>query len=261
MFSTWALYRPARILFDAGESVGCTLDKDAFAIERVFISHGHSDHVSGLPSLVGNRSSMKGASNKPLTIYHPESRNMTAYKELIGKLYTRLPYDLQFVTVEPGFKLDINEKTYLESFEVKHCYGSLGYKVMERRERLKAGVKPEDARALKAQGVDIHEDYEAVSFAWTLDSAQYDLSHIEGAAHLIADTTFLSAKDRDDPTHASVEEVFEWCNAAKVKRVTCAHVSTRYPWNEARQFILDAANRLGLNAKLDIGLGDKVYQL
>lgn len=261
MFSSWCLYRPARVLFDVGDGCSTTLDKDAFAIERVLISHGHSDHVSNLPSLIGNRGSMKGATNKPLTIYHPESRNMTAYKELIGKLYTRLPYDLQFVTIEPGFKLDINEKTFVEAFEVKHCYGSMGYKVMERRSRLKAGVKPEDARALKAQGIDIHEDYDANVFTWLLDSATYDLKHIGNAAHCIMDGTFMTAAHRDDETHASVEECLERAVAAKVKRVSLAHISCRYTWAEAKTFIHDAVTRSGFTGKVDIILSDKVYEI
>ena len=45
MYSTWFYYKPARLLFDAGEGVASALGNFIFGIERIFISHGHHDHI------------------------------------------------------------------------------------------------------------------------------------------------------------------------------------------------------------------------
>jgi ribonuclease Z len=52
LYSSWLYYSPDRILFDAGEGASSILGNKAFAIRRVFVSHGHADHVAGLVGLV-----------------------------------------------------------------------------------------------------------------------------------------------------------------------------------------------------------------
>ena len=47
IYSTWIFSKPLRTLFDAGEGLVSALRNRAFAIERVFITHGHYDHIGG----------------------------------------------------------------------------------------------------------------------------------------------------------------------------------------------------------------------
>ena len=92
---------------------------------------------------------------------------------------------MKFIPIKDGFTLDFDNKMKIEAFYVKHAFGSLGYKVMEKRSRLKAGIDPKDARDLAAKGQIINEDYWANVFTWTLDSASYDKSNIANSAWLV----------------------------------------------------------------------------
>lgn len=264
MYSTWAYQPSTRTVWDAGEGLATHMGNSVFAPERIIIGHScHLDHTIGVLNFIGARKAARGDSGKPLVIYAPESRNWTAIKNLVPHLYPSLSYELRFVDIGPGFVLPLTDKTYIESFAVKHAYNSLGFKVMEKRQRLRSGIDPKDARDLKAKGVDIHEDYLANTFTYTLDSVSYDRKHIEGAAHLVGDGTFMRAADRDDPTHSSIEELLEWSIAAKVKRLTIAHVSGRYEWKEVRDFVHREAGRQGwpVSNTLDVVLSDRIYDL
>ncbi len=60
LYSSWLYYSPDRLLFDAGESVSSIMGNKSFAIERVFLSHGHTDHIAGLVGLINIRNSAMG---------------------------------------------------------------------------------------------------------------------------------------------------------------------------------------------------------
>lgn len=260
MYGSWGFYSPTRTLFDVGEGVSSALGNYVYAIEDVFIGHSHSDHIAGLPSLIGARAYARGDKEKALTIHYPESDNMTLIKDYISKLHKKLPYTLNWVEVGPGFTKDFDNGMKLEAFYVKHAYNSIGFKILEKRTRLKAGINPADAKFLVSKGENITEEYWANIFTWTLDSAKYDLNHVKGCAWLVADTTFLSSVDRDDNTHASVEEVLAWAKESNIKRLTLGHFSVRYNWNEITPFVLDKAAKIGFNGKIDIVLPNKVYE-
>jgi len=261
MYSTWGYYAPIRAMFDCGEGCATSLGNYVYAPENMFFSHNHGDHVLGLPSFVGCRNSARGDKSKPLNVYAPYSDSMNDLVAFIQKRNSRLSYQLNFIEVAPDFKLNFDNKLSLEAFAVNHGFNSLGYKVIEKRSRLKAGINPKDARDLIAKGEIINEDYFANVFTWTLDSSSYDKKHIENCAWLVADSTFLKAADRDDPTHSSVEEVLNWAKDGNVKRVTLAHFSSRYNWNEIPAFVLDAKDKIGFAGVVDVVLPNKVYEL
>jgi len=262
MFGTFSYYSPIRAMFDCGPGASNHFGNYVYAPESIFISHScHNDHIGDLPSFIGARAFCRGDKEKPLTIYYPESRNMTFMMEYISKIHSRLPYDLNFVEISPGFKLDFGNKMHLEAFYVKHGYNSLGFKILEKRSRLKAGIDPKDAKDLIAKGEIISEEYFGNLFTWTLDSAYYDIANIVNCAHLVADATFLKVADRDDKTHASVDEVMTWAKDANVKRLTLAHFSSRYNWNEITPSVLDVKEKIGFNGGVDIVLPNKVYEL
>ena len=261
MYSSWGYYAPIRSMFDCGDGCSTALGNYVYAPENIFISHGHQDHISNLPSFVGIRNAARGDKEKSLNIFHPEARNMDAIKDYINRIYSRLSFDLNWIEIGDGFHMEFDNKMRLEAFKVNHCHNSLAYRVMEKRSRLKAGINPADAKALVAKGETVNESYWANTFTWTLDSCTYDLKNIENCAWLIADANFLNAKDRDDPTHATVEEVMTNAKTMNVKRLTLAHFSSRYDWKEIERFCLDSKAKIGFNGAVDIILPNKVYEL
>lgn len=261
MFGTFSYYAPIRAMFDCGPGASNHFGNYVYAPEFIFIGHSsHNDHIGDLPSFIGARAHCRGDKEKGLTIYYPESRNMTLIMDYISKLHPNLPYKLNFIEIGPGFTKTFDNGLVLEAFHVKHAYKSLGFKILERRSRLKPGINPKDARALAAAGQIINEPYWANVFTYILDSASYDLKHIENCATLVADTTFLKTSDRDEPSHASVEEVLQWCKIQNVKRVLCAHISTRYDMREVPSFVLDTKAKIGFNGVVDVVLPNKIYE-
>ncbi len=262
LYSSWGYYAPARTLFDCGEGCATTLGNEVYAPERIFISHGHGDHVLGLPSFIGCRNSGRGDKKKPLSIFHTESDSFTGLKKFILERNSKLSYPLEFIEINPGFKINLDDKTKIEAFKVEHTYNSIGYKIMETRKRLKPGINPSEVKQMKDNGVtDIYEYYEANIFTWLLDSCSFDLSHIAGSSHVIFDATFLKAKDREGDTHASVEECLNWARDCGVKRATLAHISTRYKNEEVIKFVNDGVDLLGYSGKVDVILGGNLYEL
>lgn len=261
MYGSWGYYSPIRTLFDAGEGVASALGNYVYAIENVFISHSHYDHIGSLPNLIGARAHARGDKEKPLNVYYHDSHNMTIMKEFILKLHKKLPYELNFIQIRDGFTLNFNNNMCLKAFYVKHAFGSLGFKVLEKRSRLKVGIEPREVKSLLSKGVEVSEAYMGNLFAWTLDSASFDEKNIENCAHWVADSTFLKEKDRDDNTHFSVEEVLTLALKNNVKRLTLAHFSSRYNWNEISPSVLDINEKIGFNGKIDIILPNKVYEI
>ena len=85
MYSNWLWHRPLQLLVDAGEGLQIALGANVFSPSVLAITHGHSDHVLGLPGLIAARRFGKGAVDKPLTIVYPEgSRGVQAVRELLG---------------------------------------------------------------------------------------------------------------------------------------------------------------------------------
>ena len=59
-YSTWLFYKPDRLLFDAGEGVSTSLGNYIYGVEQIFISHGHFDHIGGIPGILRSRLSSRG---------------------------------------------------------------------------------------------------------------------------------------------------------------------------------------------------------
>ena len=60
MFSNWLWHRPLQLLVDAGEGLQLALGARVFGPSYLALTHGHSDHVLGVPGLVAARRFGKG---------------------------------------------------------------------------------------------------------------------------------------------------------------------------------------------------------
>src|SRR5438067_1483186 len=95
IYATWFYYAPDRTLFDAGEGLASRMENRAFANRRICLSHGHLDHISGLPTLVHIRMAGMGEKTKPLDIFYPEGdRYVEGLKSHLDRAMGRMSYDL-----------------------------------------------------------------------------------------------------------------------------------------------------------------------
>jgi ribonuclease Z len=235
MYSNWLWHRPLQLVVDAGEGLQLALGTNVFSPSVLAISHGHSDHVLGLPGFIAARKFGKGAVDKPLTIIFPEGSNgIQAVREWLGRAYAGVVFPLNWIAASAGTAVPLGKTRQLEAIAVRHTTEAcLGYRVVEMRKRLKpefASMSQADIEAAARRGTrdDLLEESRHVVFAHSGDAMPIDPAAVANADLLVHDATFLDEADRREPIHATTEEAIEVGTRANVKTLVLYHLSIRY---------------------------------
>jgi ribonuclease Z len=235
MYSNWLWHRPLQLVVDAGEGLQLALGTNVFSPSLLAISHGHSDHVLGLPGFIAARKFGKGAVDKPLTIVFPEGSNgIQAVREWLGRAYANVVFPLTWVAAMPGTSVPLGKTRQLEAIPVRHTNEAcLGYRVVEMRKRLKpefAALTQAEIEAAARRGTrdELLEESRHVVFAHSGDAMPIDPALVANADMLVHDATFLDEADRREPIHATTEEAIEVGKRANVKTLVLYHLSIRY---------------------------------
>jgi ribonuclease Z len=185
MYSTWVFYRPAHALFDAGEGVATSLGNFVYAVERVFLSHGHYDHIGGITGFVLARAGAMGEKTKPLDIYYPAGDGLIEMaRDYVGRIARNLPFECRWHATEPETVIPVTagKGTWnIRAFPTKHVRGmrTLGFSLEETRRRLKPELQgtpgPELAKLRRANGSDsITESYAQRLLTYSGDAMPID---------------------------------------------------------------------------------------
>lgn len=206
------------------------------------LSHGHGDHVLGLPSLIGCRNSARGDREKPLEIYYPYNNySIPALQKFIQERNNHIKYDIKWIPIMAGYVIELNDKQVIQSFPMEHQKNgnTIGYRIIENRTKLKSEFIGKNIPELLKTGIkkeNLSEEYTANLFAYCLDAYKIDSYWLKDCEFGVMDCTFLHSEDRTDNTHYSYEEAMKIFFESGGKKMIAAHISPRYRHQEIDSF-------------------------
>jgi ribonuclease Z len=244
LFSTWFYAPEIRTLFDAGEGVNCVLTGRIAGLRHVAVSHGHTDHFTGLMNVIITRMRVTAGEPEPappLNVYYPaRDRALGQYIDYLRNYFARFERRRKVVEWHPlraGDTVSIGERrrVSLVAFATDHTpdVDSLGYNVVERRFKLRPefeGLATEEVgRIVRERGREaVVEPRDHILLAFSGDTRVLKDLPCRDADVLVHESTFLTRADADTRKHAILGEVLDLAHDLNPKRLLLYHYSTRY---------------------------------
>ena len=237
------------VTFDIGKC-----PREALAVNHVLLSHGHADHVAGLPYYFAQRDFQGIAGGKalvPAELVEPLQGLMSAWGRVEGHVP---PY--RFIGMRNGDDFEIRRGLFARAFNVPHVGGSLGYSVIDVRNKLKEeflGLAGPQIVELKNKGVEITTRVEVPLVAFLGDTGKVNFSHapfVANARALLLECTFF------EPDHVSraragkhvhVTDLPEILEGMNNEHIYLIHVTRRTNMAMARKFLAAALPKATLD--------------
>lgn len=273
-YSTWIYYTPLSVLFDAGEGINCLLEERLVTISDIFLSHGHTDHYTGLINILMTKLAHFQSSGVvfPTRIYFPEAdRTLQHYVRYVREAYRldNCAIPVEFIPVRPGDRhaMDSRRRSYVDVFAVDHTrdVSAVGYRVGETRTRLKeefaAMEQKEIQRMIVEQGkAAVTYDADKPLVVYSGDGKAIDPAEVDGADILIHEATFLKKPDCKGQLHTTLEEAADLADDLGLQLLLLTHFSSRYTIEQIARHVGQVRERLA-PTQVEFVPPGKVFQL
>jgi ribonuclease Z len=241
-------YNGERILFDCGEGTQRKLMMDKLGlmkISKIFVSHWHADHFSGLLGLIQTME-MEGR-EEPLYIYGPP-RTEEFTDRILDTGYFQRNFDIFVEDIIEGEEI-VGEGYRVEPFEVEHGINAFGYSFIEddqvkaNKEKMKeyglesspkiGKLKSGETIEWKGEEIspeDVIEEVPGRKIVYSGDTSKCDnmIQHAEDADLLIHEATCLHEMIEDRKGHTSAKQAGEVAQEADVEKLVLTHISRRF---------------------------------
>jgi len=241
-------FQGERILFDCGEGTQKTLMQEKMGlmkISRVFISHWHADHFSGLLGLIQTME-MEGR-EKPLYIYGPP-RTEEFTDRILDTGYFNRSYDIFVEDLVEGDEI-VGEGYKVKPFEVEHGINAFGFTFQEdshtkaNKEKMKKlGLEesPKIGKLKKGETIEwegktiepkeVVKEVPGRKIVYSGDTAksQNTIDHSKNADLLIHEATCSHDIIKDRKNHTSARQAAQIAKKAEAKKLALTHISRRY---------------------------------
>lgn len=241
-------YDGERILFDCGEGTQRTLMKEKLGlmkISRIFISHWHADHFSGLLGLIQTME-LEGR-EEPLYIYGPP-RTEEFTDRILDTGYFNRNYEIFVEDLVEGDEI-VGDGYKVRPFEVEHGVNAFGFSFeedstrkanKEKMEDLGLGSSPKigdlkNGETIEWNGEEIRpeeviEEMPGRKIVYSGDTSRCDnmIENAENADLLIHESTCLHEMIEERHGHTSALQAGEIAEEADVEKLVLTHFSRRY---------------------------------
>ncbi len=227
------------VAFDIGKC-----PREALNINHVLLTHGHMDHSAGLTYYFAQRDFQDmapGTAVVPEGLVEPIRKLMSAWGAVEGHVP---PYKL--AGLRPGEEFEIRRGLFARAFPVRHAPGSLGYAVVDVRQKLKEefiGLEGPQIVELKKRGVEITNrvEYPLVAYLGDTGRANYSsLRYVADARALLLECTFFDADHKErarQGKHIHVTDLAEVLEGMNNEKIVLIHVTRRTSMSAARQML------------------------
>ncbi len=236
---TSVVFPDADTCFDVGPGLPFQIP-----VSNILITHGHMDHASGLPYLIGQKA-MTGQT--PPTVYMPEA--LLNPMQQMMRLWEGIEdhtYQYQFRTVPHDVERPLKAPYFFKTFPTYHRVPSQGYTIFERKKRLKPEYKdlgPRELGDLRRQGTvpDEHYDEALVSFTGDTKIEFLDSAQVRQSRVIVMEVTYWDSKKSVENArtwgHIHIDELIPRLDEIKSEKIVLIHASARYSSNQLRAII------------------------
>ncbi|MGY8753455.1 MAG: MBL fold metallo-hydrolase [Phycisphaerales bacterium] len=227
------------IAFDVG-----LCPRPVLSAPYIALTHGHMDHVAGLPYYFSQRVFQKMGAGTCI-----------CHEEIAGDVQAMMGgwVDLEkqctphnIVPIKPGGEYVIKPNVVLKAIEADHTVPALSYVVMEHRKKLLekyTGFPQHELRQLKINGTEITQTLKIPLVACTGDTKIGD--HLYGpeftnAPIVITECTFFEQGHKKRALvgkHLHIDDLVELLRVWKAKHIVITHTSRRTTLDQIRETV------------------------